>query len=349
MEPVKEKIALSGMSLAELEQLTQDLEQPKFRAKQLAQWLYKHSAKSFDEMTNLSKEFRAKLEEVAVITTTKIKERLISNDGTIKYLLEFSDGCAVETVLMRFDNRPNLTACVSSQVGCPVGCVFCATGQNGFTRNLTKNEIIEQIMTIQRDTGLEITNIVYMGQGEPFLNYDNVIESIKLINKELEIGIRRITVSTSGIAPKIRQFANEHKQLNIALSLHAPTSELRQQLMPIEKKYNLDEVIASLKDFTRNSNRRITIEYTLIKGVNDSPEMAKQMNHLLKDVNYIVNIIPYNPARDDKFQAPTMNSINNFKFILEQSGKSVTVRLKRGADIMAACGQLSGKCSTENK
>lgn len=345
MNTIKQKTALSGMSLDELEQLAQEFDQPKFRASQLSQWIYKKNAKSFDEMTNLSKNFRAKLEETAVISITKIKERLISSDGTIKYLLEFPDGNCVETVLMRFDNRPNLTACVSSQVGCPVGCVFCATGQRGFIRNLTKNEIVEQIMTIQRDTGLDVTNIVFMGQGEPFLNYDNVMEAIHTFNKQLEIGMRRMTVSTSGIVPKIRQFAKEHRQLNLALSLHSPESKLRAQLMPIENKYNLDDLVDSLKEFTENSNRRVTIEYTLINGVNDAPEMAKKINYLLKDINYIVNLIPYNPVEGDKFKAPTIKSINAFKYILEQSGKSITVRLERGADIMAACGQLSGRQS----
>lgn len=200
MEINKRQI-LSGMTIGELENFIETINEPKFRAKQLHHWLYLKSASDFDSMTSLSKEFRAKLKELAVISEVKIIQRLISKDGTIKYLLEYPDGSRVETVLMRFDNRPNLTACLSSQVGCPVKCLFCATGKREFVRNLAASEIVDQILTIQRDTGLKVTNIVYMGQGEPLLNYDEVIKSLNIINSELEIGMRRITVSTSGIIP----------------------------------------------------------------------------------------------------------------------------------------------------
>ena len=343
MKTIDGKYILSAMNKEELESMVVELNHPKFRAQQLHFWLFNKSVNDFDEMTNLSKDFRADLKKHSIISDTKIKQRLISKDGTIKYLLEFADGNAVETVLMRFDNRPNLTACVSSQVGCPVKCVFCATGQRGFIRNLSKREIVDQILTIQRDTGLKVTNIVYMGQGEPLLNYENVVDSIKFINENLEIGKRRITVSTSGIVPNIKRFADEHDQLTIALSLHAPTHELRKQLMPIENKYNLEQVIDSLHYFVNNTKRRVTIEYTLIAGINDSPEMAKKVNQLLKGLNCNINIIPYNPACDDQFKAPSLDSINMFRYILEQSGKKATVRLERGSDIMAACGQLSGQ------
>jgi len=337
------KVILSGMTLLELENLAESLDEPKFRAKQLHSWLYKKSASEFDQMTNLSKDFRSKLKEVALISDTKIKQRLLSSDGTIKYLLEFPDSNSVETVLMRFDNRPNLTACVSSQVGCPVGCIFCATGERGFVRNLEVSEIVNQIMTIQRDTGLEVTNVVYMGQGEPLLNYDNVIKSVKFLNEELEIGMRRITISTSGIIPQILKLSNENRQLTLALSLHAPNHELRQKLIPVEKKYHIEEVVKALHQLTQKTGRRVTIEYVLIDGINDSPELAKEMNYLLKGLNYNVNLIPYNSVNRDDFKAPSAKKINIFKYILEQSGRKVTVRLERGADILAACGQLSGK------
>ncbi|MDD3013837.1 MAG: 23S rRNA (adenine(2503)-C(2))-methyltransferase RlmN [Candidatus Gastranaerophilales bacterium] len=338
-----QKVILSGMNLCELEKLAKTLDEPIFRAKQLHSWLYKKCVSEFDQMTNLSKDFRAKLNEVAQISDTKIKQRLISSDGTIKYLLEFSDGSSVETVLMRFDNRPNLTACVSSQVGCPVGCVFCATGERGFVRNLEVREIVDQILTIQRDTALEVTNIVYMGQGEPLLNYDNVINSIKFVNEELEIGMRRITISTSGIIPQILKLADENRQLTLALSLHAPNHEIREKLIPVEKKYPLEEVVKALRQLTQKTGRRVTIEYVLIDGVNDAPEHAKEINYLLKGLNYNVNLIPYNSVNRDDFKAPSVKKVNIFKYILEQSGKKVTVRLERGSDILAACGQLSGK------
>lgn len=337
------KIILTGKSLPELEQLMTELDEPKFRAQQLHYWLYKKSASDFDHMTNLSKDFRAKLKDIALITDTSIKQRLISQDGTIKYLIQLQDGHTIETVLMRFDNRPNLTACVSSQVGCAVGCIFCATGERGFVRNLEAGEIIDQILTIQRDTGLEVTNIVYMGQGEPLLNFDEVIKSLRLANNDLEIGMRRITISTSGIVPQIYKLADENRQLTLALSLHAPNHELREKLIPVEKKYHVDEVIKSLHFLTQKTGRRATIEYVMIDGVNDSPEHARQMNYLLHGLNCNINLIPYNAVNRDDFKPPSTKTINTFKFILEKSGKKVTIRLERGSDILAACGQLSGK------
>ena len=340
------KIILSGMSLEELEDLMFRMGESKFRARQLHNWIYSKSVSSVDDMTNLSKKFREALKEIAVITDVKISQRLISSDGTVKYLVEYPDGNCVETVLMRFDNRANLTACISSQVGCAVGCKFCATGKRGFIRNLTGKEIIEQILTIQRDTGLKITNVVYMGQGEPLLNFENVVSSIDFLNKEFEIGIRRITVSTSGIVPKIYELAKLNRQLTLALSLHAPEHELRKKLMPIESMYHLDEVIKSLRYLTEQTGRRVTIEYTVIDHVNDSIEQAKEVNKLLKGLNCNINLIPYNPVENDEFRKPDINRINKFKYILEQSGKKVTVRLERGADIMAACGQLSGQKRT---
>lgn len=342
METTEKKIILSGMTLTELEDLAQKLEEPKFRAKQLQYWLYKKTAPTFDQMTNLSKEFRRKLAEISVISDITIRQKLVSNDGTIKYLLEYPDGNVVETVLMRFDNRPNLSACVSSQVGCPVGCVFCATGKRGFVRNLASREIVEQILTIQRDTGLEVTNVVYMGQGEPLLNYDEVIKSVHFLNDELEIGMRRITISTSGIIPQIYKLSEENRQLTLALSLHAPNHELREKLIPIEKKYHIDDVIKALHHLTRTTGRRVTIEYILIDGVNDTPEHAKQIKALLKGLNYNINLIPYNSVRED-LKTSSRERVQKFREILEVGGKKVTMRLERGADIKAACGQLSGE------
>ena len=248
---------------------------------------------------------------------------------------------------MRFDNRPNLTACVSSQVGCAVNCSFCATGSRGFVRNLEPWEIVDQVLTIQRDTGLGVTNIVYMGQGEPLLNFDNVIKSINVLNHELEIGIRRITLSTSGIVPQIYQLAEQvNRQLTLAVSLHAPNHELREKLIPIEKKYHIEELVKALQFFAQKTSKRVTIEYVLIGDINDAPEHARELNSLLKELHYNINLIPYNPVHREDFKKTSIQKINNFKSILEQSNRKVTVRLERGADILAACGQLNGEVYT---
>ena len=228
-------IILSGMKLEELEGLMNELKATKFRAKQIHSWIYSKSVSSIDEMTNLSKDFREKLKEIAIVCDTKIKVKQVSKDGTIKYLVEYPDGECVETVLMRFDNRANLTACVSSQVGCAVNCSFCATAKGGFRRNLTYKEIIEQVLTIQRDTGLKVTNIVFMGQGEPMLNLDNVLKALEIFNNDFQIGARRITISTSGIIPGIEKLAELNLQSTLAISLHAPGHELRKTIVFLER------------------------------------------------------------------------------------------------------------------
>jgi len=336
------KTILAGLTLSELEKFITDIEEPKFRAKQLHQWIYKKPASTFDQMSNLSKDFRNKLSELAVITNIQISQKVVSKDGTIKYLLEYPDGKRVETVLMSYQNRPNLTACISTQIGCAVGCVFCATGKKGFVRNLTSAEIIEQLLAIQMDTGLVVTNIVFMGQGEPLLNYEETVKAINIINSEFEIGMRRITVSTCGIAPNIRKLTELNRQLILALSLHAPDSELRKQLMPIENKYPLDEVMEALKFFTRKTGRRVTIEYLLIDKINDSIEHAYKLNSLLKDLKCNINLIPFNPIKECGFKKPSVERVNKFKEILDLGTKKATIRLERGNDIAAACGQLAG-------
>ena len=331
------------MSLEQLTEFTDSIEESKYRAKQLHNWIYLKSASTFEQMSDISKKTREKMAEIAEITNVKIKHKQVSVDGTIKYLLEYPDGNCVETVLMRFDNRANLTACVSSQVGCACNCKFCATAKLGFIRNLTPVEIIEQVLTIQRDTGLKVTNIVFMGQGEPLLNLDNVLKAIDIFNKDFVIGIRRLTVSTCGIIPQINKLAALDFQPTLAISLHAPNHALRSELMPIENKYNLDELMKVLKDYVGETGRRITIEYTLIKGFNDTTECAKELAKLLIGLKANINLIIYNPNDKDTFEKPTKESIQKFKYILEQSGKKVTIRLERGSDIDAACGQLSNK------
>ncbi len=336
-------IILSGMKLDELESLMNELGATKFRAKQIHNWIYSKSVSSIDEMTNLSKDFREKLKEAAVVTDIKIKAKQVSKDGTIKYLVEYPDGECVETVLMRFDNRANLTACVSSQVGCAVNCSFCATAKGGFRRNLTYKEIVEQVLTIQRDTGLKVTNIVFMGQGEPMLNLDNVLKALEIFNNDFQIGARRITISTSGIIPGIERLAALNLQSTLAISLHAPNHELRKTIMPIENRYPLSDLKKALKNYIDMTGRRITIEYILIHGFNDTISVAKELALLLKDLKCNINLIPYNSVIENDYKKPSNNDIMKFKYLLEHSGKKVTVRLERGADIDAACGQLRGK------
>ena len=338
---------LSGMSLQEIEDLVLSLKASKFRAKQIHNWIYLKSVSSIDEMTDLSKQFREDFKQIAQVTDTKIKVKQVSSDGTIKYLVEYPDGECVETVLMRFDNRANLTACVSSQIGCAVNCSFCATGKRGFIRNLTYKEIVEQVLTIQRDTGLKITNVVFMGQGEPLLNLDNVLKALEIFNNDFQIGARRITVSTSGIIPQIKKLAEKELQSTLAISLHASNHAVRREIMPIENKYPINELVDALKYYVEKTGRRITVEYILIKGLNCTIESAKELSHLLHDLKCNINLIPYNPVVKTGYTKPTNNEIMKFKYLLEHSGKKVTVRLERGSDIDAACGQLSGKVSKD--
>ena len=334
---------LAGLKLNELENIMEELGATKFRAKQIHNWIYSKSVSTIDEMTNLSKDFREELKTKAVVTETKIKVKQTSVDGTIKYLVEYPDGECVETVLMRFDNRANLTACVSCQVGCAVNCSFCATGKGGFKRNLTYQEIIEQVLTIQRDTGLKITNVVFMGQGEPLLNLQNVLKALEIFNDDFQIGARRITISTSGIVPKIYELADSELQSTLAISLHAPNHKLRAELMPIENKYHIDEVKKALMNYVEKTGRRITVEYILIHGFNDTTECAKELAYFLKDLKCNINLIPYNSVVENDYKKPSNNDIMKFKYLMEHSGKKVTVRLERGADIDAACGQLRGR------
>ena len=334
---------LAGMTLSELEDLMAKMGATKFRAKQIHNWIYAKSVSCIDEMTNLSKDFREQLKQVASVTESKIKVKQISSDGTLKYLIEYPDGECVETVLMRFDNRANLTACVSSQVGCAVNCSFCATGKGGFKRNLTYQEIIEQVLSIQRDTGLKVTNVVFMGQGEPLLNLNNVLRALEIFNNDFQIGARRITISTSGIIPGIKRLAEMNLQSTLAISLHAPNHKLRAELMPIENKYPIDELKNALIGYVEKTGRRITVEYILIHGFNDTPEVAKELAVLLRGIKCNINLIPYNSVIENDYKKPSNNDIMKFKYLLEHSGKKVTVRLERGADIDAACGQLRGK------
>ena len=332
-----------GKNLQELEEFMLANDQSKFRAKQVYNWIYLKSVSTYDEMTDLPLQTRELLEEKTNLCSISIKDKQVSKDGTMKFLFELKDGCFAEAVLMRFDNRANLTACISTQVGCPMGCTFCATAKLGFKRNLDVDEIIQQIFLIQADTGLKVTNIVYMGQGEPLLNFDNLLGSIKIFREQFQIGARRITVSTCGIIPQINKLADLDFQSTLAISLHAPNQSVRQEIMPVAKKYEFDELLSCLKKYTEKTGRRVTVEYVLMKDVNDSIEAAKELAYAIAKLKSNVNLIVYNQNEKSPYKKPNKENVLKFKYILEASGKKVTVRLERGADIDAACGQLASK------
>ena len=337
------KTVLCGKSLEELETLFLERGQSKFRAKQVYNRLYLKSVSKIDDLTDLATELLSQLKEEFKIVDMEIKDKQISKDSTIKYLFELSDGLPVEAVLMRFDNRANLTACISSQVGCPMGCKFCATANLHFKRNLSAIEIAQQILLIQADTRLKVTNVVFMGQGEPMLNLDNILGAIDILRKHFQIGSRRITVSTCGIIEGINKLASLDFQSTLALSLHAPNDTIRNQIMPVSKKYKLPDLMRALTKYTEKTGRRVTIEYLLIRDINDSPENAKELAILINKLKCNVNLIVYNPHEFSEFKRPKKDTIMKFKYILEASGKKVTVRLERGLDIDAACGQLASK------
>jgi len=339
--------ALSGCSLGEIEDFVKSLDLPTFRAKQIHSWIYDKYASSFDEMTDLSVSVRDLLKKNARIQLLQIAHLQVSKDGTRKYLFELPDGQKVESVLMKFQDRDNLSACVSSQVGCAVGCTFCATGYLGFKRNLTNQEIVDQIMSIQRESRARVSNVVYMGQGEPLLNTEEVIASIHKVIESVRIGARHITLSTSGITPGIERLAQERLPITLALSLHSPDSKIRQQIVPIGKKYQLAELIPALASYARTTKRRVTIEYVLLQGVTDTPEQAKALADLVRDIHCNVNLIPFNPTVDaaghQLYQRPSRQAQETFKRIVARGGRTVTIRLERGTDIDAACGQLHNK------
>ncbi len=337
------KFILAGKSLSDLEKFMIDNNQSKFRAKQVFNWLYLKSLKDINDMTDLPLSTRELLKEKTSLCSITLKDKQISKDGTMKFLFELKDGNLAEAVLMRFDNRANLTACISTQAGCAMGCSFCATAKLGFKRDLDSEEIIQQIFLIQSETGLKVTNIVYMGQGEPLLNFDNLISSIKIFREQFQVGARRITVSTCGIIPKIKELAKLDFQSTLAISLHAPNQEKRQKLMPVAKKYKFDELIQTLQEYTQTTGRRVTVEYVLMKDINDSVADAKELAIAISKLKSNVNLIIYNQNEKSNFKKPNKDTIQKFKYILEASGKKVTIRLERGADIDAACGQLSSK------
>lgn len=341
------KPALIGHDLPALEQLVSSLDEPKFRARQLHSWLYVHTERDFERMTNLAKSLRAKLAEEYTVGCLEIAQKQVSADGTIKYLFTLPDGQQVESVLMYFEERDVYAVCLSTQVGCAVNCDFCATGKLGFKRNLSVPEIVDQLMAVRSDSRANVRNIVFMGQGEPLLNYDNTMAAIRIINQSAEIGMRHITVSTSGIIPTIDRLAGEDMQLTLAVSLHAPDNETRERIMPITKKYPVEELIASLHRYVDKTGRRVTIEYILLAGVNDTPAHARNLTALLKGLHCNINLIPYNPiGQQYDYERPSREQVQAFRDVLLAGPQKVTVRVERGVDIAAACGQLQNLSTT---
>ena len=336
------------------EQLAAEMEQigeKKFRAKQIYEWLHVKLADSFEEMTNLSKALREKLEAEYEILPVKMLERQISKiDATNKFLFQLSDGNVVESVLMRYKHGNSV--CISSQVGCQMGCRFCASTIGGLERNLSPSEMLGQIYQIQKITGERVSNVVVMGTGEPMDNYENFLTFVRMLTDEhgLHISQRNLTVSTCGIVPKIRELAMEHLQITLALSLHGSTQEKRKQLMPVANKYDLQEVLKACDFYFQETGRRVTFEYSLVHGVNDTQEDAEELIGILKSRNCHLNLIPVNPIKERDFQQPSRKNALNFKNKLEKSGINVTIRREMGADIDGACGQLRRRyVKTENE
>lgn len=347
----KNNNCLSGLSENDFINLAKEMKWPSFRGKQLHSWIYKKWISSFSEMTDFSIQDRNLLNEKYSISPLELVEKQISKDKTIKYLWKLENKNLVESVRMHLEEHKTYSACISSQAGCAVGCIFCATGTIGFKNNLKASEMVDQVLAIQRDTNERINNVVFMGQGEPLLNYDEVIKAINLIKDSVSIGARHITVSTSGIVPQIKKLADEKLQITLAVSLHAADQKIRELLVPISKKYRMNELIESLHYYYERTKRRITIEYVLLEDLNDQIEHAKQLSDLIKDLHCHINLIPYNPTTTDvQLQRPSSRKVHKFKEILEKrSHKKVTLRHERGTDISAACGQLANSYNKPSK
>lgn len=334
------KVNLLDLSIEDLEKLFAEMGEQKFRAKQVFEWLGR-GIKDIDQMTNLSKALREKLKELCYIGKLKIINKYVSAiDGTAKYLFELEDGNVIESVLMEY--KHGFSVCVSSQVGCKMGCKFCASTGIGFMRNLSPGEILDQVLSIQEDAGKRIGHIVMMGIGEPLDNYDNVIKFLRLVNHPdgLNIGFRNISLSTSGIIPGIIKLSKEGIPLTLSISLHAPNDEIRNKLMPVNKKYSIDKLLEACNIYTEVTKRRITFEYALISGVNDSDDNALELARKIKGMLCHVNLIPVNTVASVDFRKSGRERIEHFKNLLQRHGIEATVRRELGSDINAACGQL---------
>ena len=337
------KVALKNMTEEELKEFLKSIGEKPFRGTQIFSWIYK-GAKTFDDMNNIPKSLREKLEKVSYIGNIKQVLVLESKvDKCKKYLFELNDGNIVETVMMDYGDR--VTVCISNQVGCRMGCKFCASTLEGLIRNLEPWEILDQIMKVQEDVNKRVSNLVLMGSGEPLDNFENTKKFLKLVNEKngLNIGYRHITLSTCGVVPKIYEFADLELPINLALSLHSPFDEERKKIMPVANAYKVDDIIKACKYYIKKTNRRVTFEYSLIKGVNDSKKEADEIVRLLRGMLCHVNLIPINKVEERDFERPDKTYIYKFRDILEKNNIPATVRISMGSDIGGACGQLRRK------
>ena len=345
------RVNLTDLEYVQLERfVTEELEEPKFRAKQIFSWIYggtgkngnlRPGAESFEEMNNLPKTLREKLTaRAALVQPAVLREQISKLDGTRKFLFGLADGNAIESVFMKYKFGNSI--CVSSQAGCRMGCRFCASTIGGLKRNLTLGEIAGQILAAQRQTGERISHVVVMGTGEPFDNYDNLAAFIRIINDSngLDIGMRNITVSTCGLVPKIARFAEDFPQVNLAISLHAASDEMRSEIMPVNKTYPMEVLLAACREYTVKTSRRITFEYTLVKGINDSTEHAKMLASKLHGMLCHVNLIPLNKVEETGYDTTERGAVLKFQKVLNENGIPATIRRELGDDIDAACGQL---------
>lgn len=334
--------SLRNYESIEMEELMKDIGAPGFRAKQVFEWVHK-GIEDFDEMKNLPKSLIAKLQEDHVVGNMKVQQVMESTDGTRKYLMRLMDDHLIECVFMRY--KHGNTLCISTQVGCRMNCSFCASTLHGLDRQLTAGEMIGQIHTVTRDTHERISNVVLMGSGEPLDNYDEVMRFLRIVNhpKGLNIGMRNITLSTCGLVPRIKDLMAEKLQLTLAVSLHASEDTTRSALMPVNNKYSINELVATCKQYAEETGRRVTFEYALIEGKNDSREEAEKLGRLLRTVHCHVNLIPINPVVERNFKATSSEHARSFQAVLRRYGIEATIRRELGADIDAACGQLRNK------
>lgn len=335
----------------ELEAVVKELGQPSFRAKQLFEWLYGKGAQSYDEMTNLPAKFRAQLAEEHPLYNPEVLEHAVSQDGTHKMILEYHDGVRVETVGIPSRSGDRLTVCFSTQAGCPMACAFCATGKEGLSRNLTPGEIVDQVLTVQRLMNRRVSNVVGMGQGEPFLNYENVLATLRIMNnsKGLGIGARHICVSTCGIIPGIKRFASEPEQFTLAVSLHAAKQQTRLELMPKTEKFPLSQLKQALLDYIEATNRRVTFEYIMIKDVNDTESDLQELLQFCKGLLCHINLIPINAVPDSPYKPSSQRTIQHWIDVAGHHGVETTLRDSRGSDIAGACGQLKNTFANRAK
>lgn len=335
------KTDINSLTYEKLNSVIEELAQPTFRAKQIYTWLHKYGVSSFDEMTNISKQLREILADSYFISTCEIEDKYTSKiDDTVKYLFRLYDGEYVESVIMKY--KYGYTICVSSQVGCKMGCTFCASTLAGFKRNLTAGEIEAQLQSAQKDLQIKISHIVLMGIGEPLDNFDNVIDFLYNVNNEngLNISMRNITLSTCGVVPRIYDLMALNLQLTLTISLHAPNDNIRSKTMPINRKYNMDELIKACKNYADKTGRRVSFEYTLIKDVNDSTKDALELSGRLKGMNSHINLIPVNDVKERGNVRSSKEAILNFQNVLKKHGINATIRRTLGSDINASCGQL---------